>query len=242
MKIVSDRITSNKSYRRRPHGRRFLFTLLEVIPHDLRLSRRLHRLFHQRQRYPGSAITQAKIGQAAIGTAQIEDGTITSAKIGSGEIQTANIHDGSITHAKIGQAAVESANIKDAAVDTAQIKDAAITNAKVGGLAVGTANIQDAAIVAAKILDGEIVTAKIAQLAVTEGKIADLAVTTAKIAQAAITNPDKQDSFACCFHHDIGCNTILVKIFHLSNSLIPQGFVQFPCLWIKVIHSEKVFC
>ena len=36
--------------------RRFLFTLLEVIPHDLRLSRRLHRLLHQRQRHPGSAV------------------------------------------------------------------------------------------------------------------------------------------------------------------------------------------
>ena len=66
----------------------------------------------------------------------------------------------------------------------------------------------------------------------------------ARISSDFLTNgyPDKQDSFACCFHHNIGCNAILVKIFQLSNSLISQGFVQFPCLWIKVIHSEKAFC
>lgn len=44
------------------------------------------------------SITRAKIGEAAIGAAQIEDGVITSAKIGAGEIQEANIHDGAITH------------------------------------------------------------------------------------------------------------------------------------------------
>ena len=34
-------------YIQRRITRRFLFTLLEVIPHDLCLSRRLHRLLHQ---------------------------------------------------------------------------------------------------------------------------------------------------------------------------------------------------
>ena len=46
----------------------------------------------------------------------------------------------------------------------------------------------------------------------------------------------------CRFHHDIGCNTVLIKIFQLSNALISQRFIQFPCLRIKIIHSEKVFC
>lgn len=118
-----------------------------------------------------AAITNAKIGTAAIGSANIQDAAITNAKIGEAAINTANIKDGSITNAKIGTAAV----------DTANIKDAAITNAKIGSAAIGTANIQDAAIDTAKIKDGAVTTATIHEGAINTAKIADGAITNAKI-------------------------------------------------------------
>jgi hypothetical protein len=68
-------------------------------------------------------MNNAMIQNAAIGTAQIQDGSINSAKIINASIQNAKIQDGAITNAKIA----------DAQITNAKIQDAAITNGKISG-------------------------------------------------------------------------------------------------------------
>jgi hypothetical protein len=78
-----------------------------------------------------AAITNAKIGAAAVDTAKIADASITNAKVGSAAITEAKIADAAITNAKIANAAITSAKIQDAAITTAKIQNAAISLAKI---------------------------------------------------------------------------------------------------------------
>jgi hypothetical protein len=64
-------------------------------------------------------------------TANIEDGAITNAKIGTAAITSAKIEDGTITTAKIGDAQITAAKIANATITTANIADAQITTAKI---------------------------------------------------------------------------------------------------------------
>lgn len=145
-----------------------------------------------------AAIDTAKIADASIVSAKIDNAAITNAKIASAAISSAQIQDAAILNAKIANAAITGAKIANATINTANIADAAITNAKVGSAAIGTANIDDAAITNAKIGLAAIDTANIANAAITNAKvgsaaidtanIADAAISEAKIANAAITN------------------------------------------------------
>lgn len=119
---------------------------------------------------------------AIIGTARIEDASITTAKIDDLAVDNAKIADASITNAKIVALAVGTAHIQDASINNAKIADAQITTAKIADLAVDTAKIVDASITNAKI---DRVSAD--KLVVTSADIADATITTAKIATGAIT-------------------------------------------------------
>lgn len=132
------------------------------------------------------AISNAKIGSAAIDSAKIADAAITNAKIGTAAINSAKIEDAAITNAKIENAAITSAKIADATIDNAKIADAAITNAKIGDAAITSAKIGSAAITNAKIGDAAITSAKIGDAAITNAKIGDAAITTAKIGDLAV--------------------------------------------------------
>jgi hypothetical protein len=149
-------------------------------------------------------IDTALIGDAAVGTAQIQNAAITNALIANLAVDTAKIVDAAIVTAKLGDLSATTAKINDAAVTTAKISnlavttalvaDAAITNAKIGSLAVASANIQDAAITTAKIATANITTALIADANITTAKIADANITTAKIADANITTAKIADA------------------------------------------------
>lgn len=69
-------------------------------------------------------MNNAMIQNAAIGTAQIADGSINNAKIINAAIQTAKIADGAITTAKIGTAQITNALIADASITNAKITGA----------------------------------------------------------------------------------------------------------------------
>ena len=121
----------------------------------------------------------------------IQNGTINSAKIGVAAIDTANIADLAVIEAKIGDAAVTTAKIENAnittalidtaAITTAKIRDAAITTAKIGTAQIQTANIQDGAITDAKIKNATIGNAEIANGSITNAKIANATIEHAKI-------------------------------------------------------------
>ena len=155
-----------------------------------------------------AAITNAKIGLAAIATANIQDAAISSAKIGLAQINeahiedasigTAKIEDAAITTAKIGLAQITDAHIQNASITAAsialatitnaQILDATIQGAKIANATIGNANIQNATITGAKIAAGTIDTANIKTGAITTALIGTGAIETAQIADASITN------------------------------------------------------
>ena len=124
------------------------------------------------------AITNAKIGTAAIDTVNIKDGAIDNAKI----------TNGAITNAKIGTAAIDTVNIKDGAIDNAKITNGAITNAKIDTAAIDTTKIEKAAITTACIADAAITSALIANGSIGNAHITNGAITSAKITNGAITN------------------------------------------------------
>ncbi len=144
------------------------------------------------------AVENAKIGLLSVDTAQIALLAVDTAQIANLAVDTAQIAAAAITNAKIdalavdtaeiANLAVDTAQIANLAVDTAQIASAAITNAKIDNLAVDTAEIANAAITTAKIDNLAVETAKIDLLAVDTAQIANLAVETAKIDNLAVTN------------------------------------------------------
>ena len=121
----------------------------------------------------------------------IQNGTINSAKIGIAAIDTANIADLAVVEAKIGDAEITTAKIKNAnittalidtaAITTAKIKDGDITTAKIGTAQIQTANIKDGAITNAKIKDATIGNAEIENGSITNVKIANATIEHGKI-------------------------------------------------------------
>lgn len=178
------------------------------------------------------AITNAKIGVAAIGSANIMEAAIGTAQIDNGAITNAKIADAAITSAKIGAAEIEGAHIKNAAIDTvhihdeavdnSKIKNASIDSAKIADAAITSAKIDDAAITEAKIADAAITTAKIVDAAITSAKIDDLAVTTAKIANGAIDSA-KIGTAAITDAHIKDASITSAKILALDAGLITTG-------------------
>jgi hypothetical protein len=99
------------------------------------------------------------------------DGGISNSKLANNSVATANIQDNSITTTKI----------LDGSVITTKIADGAITITKILDGAVTTIKIADGAITTTKIVDGAVTTIKIADGAITTTKIVDGAITDAKI-------------------------------------------------------------
>ena len=132
------------------------------------------------------AISNAKIGSAAIDSAKIADAAITNAKIANAAIDSAKINDAAITNAKIVNAAITSAKIGDAEITNAKIANAAITTAKIGDAEITGAKIENAAITNAKIENGAITEAKIGNAEISTAKIKDAAINNAKIGTAAV--------------------------------------------------------
>lgn len=177
------------------------------------------------QNIQDGAITNAKIGQAAIQSANIADAAITHAKIAEAAIDTTNIVIGSITGALIQSGEITNAHIVDGAINSAKIEDGAITNAKIGLAAIKEANIKDgsittakianAAIDTAKIKDGSINTAKIGQAAIIAAHIQDGSITNVKIANGAIDNAKIADA-----------SITSAKILELDAGKITTGLLQ----------------
>lgn len=194
------------------------------------------------------AITNAKIGVAAIGSANIAEGTIGSAHIQDAAITTAKIENGAITNAKIGAAEIDSAHIKNGAIDSAKIADAAITTAKIENGAITNAHLgnaiidsaqikdgvilnahlKDAEIDSAKIKDGAITHAKIGDAAIGEANIIDGSITNAKIGVAAITSANIQDA-----------SITSAKILELDAAVIRTGTIATERLMISGYDSEN---
>lgn len=72
-------------------------------------------------------VTNERVADNAIGTAELQDSSVTSAKIANGAIGTDDIADGAVTSAKIADGAVSTNDIADGAVTGAKIADGAIS-------------------------------------------------------------------------------------------------------------------
>lgn len=79
------------------------------------------------------AISNAKIGIAAVDEANIANASITTAKIDDATITSAKIIDGEITGAKIGTATITNANIQDATITGAKIGTAQVDTLQLAG-------------------------------------------------------------------------------------------------------------
>ena len=172
------------------------------------------------------AITNAKIGVAAIGVANIAEGAITNAKIQNGAINNAKIEDATITGAKIKGAEIDGAHIKNATIDTSHLLDAIITTAKIKDLSVTNAKLADAAITSAKIQDAAIDTAKIHDAAITSAKIAEGAITSAKIGEATILAANIQDGAITNAKIALGAiDTANIKDATITSAKIAEGAI-----------------
>ena len=148
------------------------------------------------------------IGDSAIGTAQIADGSITDAKIvgltaskitagtlDAADVNVINLKADNITAGtlngkvipvlgsdKIANGAVSGVKIVNGAVNTDKISDGAVTAAKIVSSAVTTDKLAANAVTANKILSGAVTTDKLSANAVTTDKLAAQSVTANKLA------------------------------------------------------------
>ena len=90
------------------------------------------------------AVTNTKIGVAAVGETELSDNCVTNSKIGDNAINTAEIADDAVTTAKLA----------GSAVSTGAIADNAVTSAKIAGSNVTTGAIADEAVTLAKLEHG----------------------------------------------------------------------------------------
>ena len=124
------------------------------------------------------------VGYTELPTASLADDAVTQAKVADNAIGTAQIIAASVTVAELGTDAVE----------TAKLKDANVTAAKLATDAVETAKIKDLNVTAAKLAADSVITAKVLDANITAAKLATDAVETAKIKDGAPGNPEKEDA------------------------------------------------
>jgi hypothetical protein len=91
-----------------------------------------------------NAITQAKMTDNSVGTAEIINANVTTAKLA----------DDAVTIDKLANASVDSIHIIDGAVGTAELATNAVTQAKIDDNAVGTAEIINSNVTLAKLANG----------------------------------------------------------------------------------------
>jgi hypothetical protein len=114
----------------------------------------------------------------------IATNAITQAKMADNSVGTAELIDLNVTTGKIADNAITNVKMADNSVNTAEIVDNAVTNAKMADNSVNTAEIVDNAITQAKMADNSVGTAELVDLNVTTGKIANGAVTDTQVAAA----------------------------------------------------------
>ncbi|MBR6809777.1 MAG: hypothetical protein IKM64_05785 [Clostridia bacterium] len=133
------------------------------------------------------------IGDSAIGTAQIADGSITDAKIVG--LTASKITAGTLDAADVNVINLKADNITTGTLNgkvipqlgSDKIADGAVSGVKIVNGAVSTDKISDAAVTAAKIVSSAVTTDKLAANAVTANKILSGAVTTDKLSANAVT-------------------------------------------------------
>ncbi len=133
------------------------------------------------------------IGDSAIGTAQIADGSITDAKIVG--LTASKITAGTLDAADVNVINLKADNITAGTLNgkvvpqlgTDKIQDGAVSGVKIVNGAVNTDKISDGAVTAAKIVSSAVTTDKLAANAVTANKILAGAITTDKLSANAVT-------------------------------------------------------
>jgi len=155
------------------------------------------------------AITTDKIGDEAVGGAQLKDDSVSTDKIVDGDVKAVDI----------GSQAVETSKLKDGAVTTIKIADEAITTEKLSSEVASAVRPLTPGVATVEIADSAVTAAKIGAEAVETAKIKDGAVATAKIAANAVTT----DKIA---PDSIGSDQIIasaIKTSELDNLSVSEG-------------------
>lgn len=134
------------------------------------------------------AVTQAKIADNAVGTAEIIDGAVTRAKHAANSVDASKIVDGSVGTAELAAGAVTAAKIGNGEITTTQIAAAAgILKSQLAALNIANADVAAGAAIARSKLDfgSGLVNADIAAAAaIAQSKLA-LSITNSEIAAGA---------------------------------------------------------
>jgi hypothetical protein len=101
------------------------------------------------------------ITDGAVGTTDLADGAVTEGKLGAAAVTTNKVADGAVTTGKVADGAVTEGKLGASAVTTGKIADSSITTAKIAAGAVVTADLADAAVTTAKLaFDGGALTTR----------------------------------------------------------------------------------
>jgi hypothetical protein len=168
----------------------------------------------------GDVVLDASIDSGAVGTDELAADAVTNAKLADNAVETANILDlnvttgklaaGAVTNAKLATDAVETLNIVDLNVTTGKLADDAVTTAKIAAGAVGTTELAADAVTNAKLADNAVETLNIVDANVTNAKLENasltlgtteiaLGVTASTLAGLTLTGVDATGTFTGSF-------------------------------------------
>lgn len=128
---------------------------------------------------------KATIGNKAVKTRNLANGSVTALKIRGGAVTTTKLVNGAVSGPKIAPAAVGSS----------QLATGAVRSAALGGGVVTTGKLKDGAVAADKLANGAVLTSKLSADAVATGKIQNGAVTSAKLASTFLAQLVKNVSY-----------------------------------------------
>lgn len=128
------------------------------------------------------AVTQDKIADDAVGSAQLAANAVGSTEIQTGAVTTAKIGDDQVTRAKLADNSVGTEQIVDESIIAGKLAVGSVSQENLNAGSVGSSQIADATLMSNHFNDGVVMTAALADGAVVASKVADGSLTLTKLA------------------------------------------------------------
>jgi hypothetical protein len=134
-----------------------------------------------------SAVTQAKIATAAVGTGQIQGNAVTLGQLANGSVDATKLLDGAVVSGKIAASAVGTNELAANSVVAGKVAASSITTTEIAALTIQAGDLAADSVSAGKIAANAVTAREILALAVTADKIAANSINAGHITAGAVT-------------------------------------------------------